>query len=580
MGATILLSLETSIPLPFLRWNWLHVCVALACRENRISTAVNGVEINVEKTFPEGTVCLKSLMAGNLVLGKVVLRRGTWNEANGMVTNLNIYSGTMTPAEMVVRTSGGEGCAKQDGDYLSWSDASWRLEGITKWTEVSEADLCRQYSDIQTFTTQVVERPSDCRQLCSKVHKKARIPSVQTPELVDKLGEHMQMVEDLSGSYLFIVWLSMSKENGLWVDSYTKEEIVDPNWKPGYPVNDSSKACAFNAVRSPGYVNWPCLQTGAYGGWYCTCQFPEPPFLALRGLCPDSHLDRIFMPYNSPHDAETTYYGNRVTVARYLKDANEWTMEALLYNTTATSKEISKRFMLGKQNWTIEGDSKKCADGETYTDLLKLTGCTEGEFTCDDGQCVEMEQRCNQESDCRDESDELRCKLIIFKESYNKNIPPITKEIGKKALPANVSISITLMKVVEIEEVDHSIHLQFQISLSWKENRVKYHNLKKEVSLNALTERDISSLWLPLIVYDNTDQKEVTRLGVEWEWTTVVTVTRNLTANFSRSGLDQVDEAEIFEGAEHKLTMEQMYTWEFQCKYKLQRYPFDTQVHQ
>ena len=26
--------------------------------------------------------------------------------------------------------------------------------------------------------------------------------------------------------------------------------------------------------------------------------------------------------------------------------------------------------------------------------------------------------------------------------------------------------------------------------------------------------------------------------------------------------------------------MEQTYTWEFQCKYELQHYPFDTQVHQ
>ena len=91
---------------------------------------------------------------------------------------------------------------------------------------------------------------------------------------------------------------------------------------------------------------------------------------------------------------------------------------------------------------------------------------------------------------------------------------------------------------------------------------------------------DIYRMWLPLIVYDNTDQKEVTRLGEygNGEWATIVTVTRNLTNNFYRSGLDQVDEAEIFEGAEHKLTMDQMYTWEFQCKYKLQRYPFDTQV--
>ena len=40
----------------------------------------------------------------------------------------------------------------------------------------------------------------------------------------------------------------------------------------------------------------------------------------------------------------------------------------------------------------------------------------------------------------------------------------------------------------------------------------------------------------------------------------------------------EVDEAEIFEGSENRLTMDQMYTWEFQCNYQLQRYPFDTQV--
>ena len=161
------------------------------------------------------------------------------------------------------------------------------------------------------------------------------------------------------------------------------------------------------------------------------------------------------------------------------------------------------------------------------------------------------------------------------KENYKKNIPPI----GQAGEPANVNISITLMKVVEIEETDHSIHLQFQISLQWRENRVKYLNLKKKTALNALTDGedgDIPKLWLPLILYDNTDQKEATRLGVDWEWVTRVTVTRE--DNFTRSGIEEVDEAEIFEGAENRLTMNQTYTWVFQCKYELQLYPFDTQA--
>ena len=56
-----------------------------------------------------------------------------------------------------------------------------------------------------------------------------------------------------------------------------------------------------------------------------------------------------------------------------------------------------------------------------------------------------------------------------------------------------------------------------------------------------------------------------------------MTVTRE--GNFTRSEIEEVDEAEIFEGAENRLTMNQTYTWEFQCKYELQRYPFDTQVN-
>ena len=143
-------------------------------------------------------------------------------------------------------------------------------------------------------------------------------------------------------------------------------------------------------------------------------------------------------------------------------------------------------------------------------------------------------------------------------------------------IPVKVSIAINLMKVVEIEETDHSIQLQFGIRLMWKENRVRYRNLKKETSLNDLSGGDFKAHWFPLIVYDNTDQKETTRLGMDWEWNTMVTVTRE--GDFMRSGVEDVEEVEIFEGAENRLNMDQTYTWEFQCTYLLQRYPFDTQV--
>ena len=157
----------------------------------------------------------------------------------------------------------------------------------------------------------------------------------------------------------------------------------------------------------------------------------------------------------------------------------------------------------------------KCkVDLTTRLRYLKLTGCAEGDFTCDDGQCVTMEQRCNQLPDCRDRSDETNCQILFLENKYNRNIPPITVDNGIKK-KVNVSVSIHLSKVVDIDEEDYSIEMQFSIILKWMENRATYQNLKEDQSLNALTQEDIQQLWLPKVIYKNTDQKESTRLGTQ-----------------------------------------------------------------
>ena len=53
------------------------------------------------------------------------------------------------------------------------------------------------------------------------------------------------------------------------------------------------------------------------------------------------------------------------------------------------------------------------------------------------------------------------------------------------------------MKLVDIDEEDYSIEIQFAITLEWIENRATYQHLKNDRSLNALTQDDIKQLWLP-----------------------------------------------------------------------------------
>ena len=204
-----------------------------------------------------------------------------------------------------------------------------------------------------------------------------------------------------------------------------------------------------------------------------------------------------------------------------------------------------------------------------------MSGCSETEFTCNDGQCVTMEQRCDQLPHCRDSSDEIGCDIFLLKDGYNMNIPPIISKEGEK-YPVKVNVSIDLLKVVDINEEDYSIEIQFEITLEWKENRATYLNLKENNSLNALNQKDIEKLWLPEVIYENTDQKESTRLGFIMEWKTEVEVRKE--GKHIKSGLDTVDEAYIYKGTENTLIMTQTYTHTFQCLYDFQAYPFDTQV--
>ena len=270
--------------------------------------------------------------------------------------------------------------------------------------------------------------------------------------------------------------------------------------------------------------------------------------------------------------------GKDTAQIRYNDSSKQWVLTDAVSSVRAESKATKVSYVLGKHKWEVTGDVYACNEGQPYTTLLKMSGCNPGgEFTCNDGQCVTMAERCNQISNCRDESDEVDCQLLMLKKGYNKRVPPIISTGENTFTKVLVGISLSLLKIVSMEEVQHKISLQFEIILEWRENRARYHNLKVKTNLNALTDANIRSLWLPYVLYSNTDMKEAVQLddGVPPTRTTILVAREG---KFIRSDFDVTDEIEIFEGKDNRLSMYQTYTKRFQCQYHLQRYPFDTQV--
>ena len=151
---------------------------------------------------------------------------------------------------------------------------------------------------------------------------------------------------------------------------------------------------------------------------------------------------------------------------------------------------------------------------------MKLTGCADDQFTCNDGQCINIKARCDQIMNCQDESDEQECSLLDIKEGYNKVIPPfqmvfkrnvfkqfrllviIKDDTSTKIRPTEVKVSTSLKTVIEISERNNIIELKFEIKINWYEFRVKYYNVKENSALNMLSENELKMLWLPYIIFE------------------------------------------------------------------------------
>ena len=134
-------------------------------------------------------------------------------------------------------------------------------------------------------------------------------------------------------------------------------------------------------------------------------------------------------------------------ISRNKTDAR-WRMSHYYYTDLTLTMLDADALPVGRHKWLVENNV--CNEGLTSPEELLISGCDDTQFTCDDGKCLDISQRCNNVEvfisnpfylniiwndlqDCDDVSDEKNCRTIhVDPEKYLKSKPPPSAKTDSK----------------------------------------------------------------------------------------------------------------------------------------------------
>ena len=459
-------------PVPIRPNLWYHSCTALNTVTGHVFIMVNG-HIIIDQVIEEFINTMhekpKSL-EGRLGLFKNFYS-GFWLQSRQRLTNVNVYASALS-VDKIKNLTDGENCA-QEGDYLSWREAEWNLTGnVDQESIVKQADLCYHPTSNIVLFMDVFLDWEECMFFCEKLPN-TRSPSVKSEkEFLDLMRTIKKITIDpeTGNEYPGVIfggyWIPVTdaKIEGQWVDYYTSDPVNIMSVASREPNGGRVRNCAIAVpyFGEGGWIEWEC-NTDRVNPIKCPCESKNQMFLTMRGLCPDSNIDKYFVPQNKDYDGQTLFRGLYKTIIEYHEDDQIWHLKVVGFSskTVATSEASKHSFLLGMSEWTVTGDNKLCNRGLPYTTVLKLSGCKDAEFTCRDGQCVKMEERCDQIMHCRDKSDEKECSLLVLEDGYNQEVAPfLFNKTRMEVDPVKIDVSTSIQNVIEISEVNHFIQLK------------------------------------------------------------------------------------------------------------------------
>ena len=125
-----------------------------------------------------------------------------------------------------------------------------------------------------------------------------------------------------------------------------------------------------------------------------------------------------------------------------------------------------------------------------------------------------------------------------------------------------VALSIEVMDIQNIKEVEKTFEIPFMLYLSWFDGRLKYKNLNKDKEFNLLSPTEKQKIWKPIIIFKNTNEKLKTLVNEE----TNINVEKNEDDYFTPTAISDPENAKNYEGMDNQIVIQRYYRQIFTCK--------------
>ena len=500
----------------------------------------------------------------------------------GDLSEFNVWNHTLSRNEIYHMAT----CASfMKGNVVSWEltnlviNKKLAIHNVVM-TEFSRASkLCDIHNGLVIFPKKV-EYPV-AKEIC-KIHGGTlAVPNSETEnsflqDIVEKNKD--ACVEHGNSTTQNLVWLGAQKVHKIWYKS------LDDDHKK---VNISSKQILnfTNFLHSASSKNSECAILRKDGVWLegnynlcaqllslCTiCRVHRQPVFTLKGICYTSIIDWNYYPIiDSTHQIKLYEGYKKKTKIILDQEIQKWRIvttpgysekkiEAILSTNTFADKDP-----IGRKTWLLE--EPNCGIDNSSNPIAISVCDFPLEFTCDSGECVGVKERCDGRTDCNDGSDEKRCLLISIPNRY-KNTNP--SKYTKENRVMNVEIDTRIVKINSIDTINMMVVLTIEMYLTWHDTRLLFFNPSFDQD-NIIPRQKAQLLWTPMrdLIHENAIVGDVIYDKNEIKLQPTVP--------------EPVDPARaventIFNGSYNPLKLTQRIKIKYDCKFDVEKFPFDGQ---